>query len=117
MLKVEEMKALLKGYDLNSDGFLTPHEVITSVVKSKGEDYIPTADEEDFFEMLKSFTNDDGRVKIKKVTGAQVFKDSKNMMLSFKICILSIIKNNWTSEFALPDASCTGALKKEPKVA
>merc|ERR1712241_140163 len=68
MLKVEEMKALLKGYDLNSDGFLTPHEVITSVVKSKGEDYIPTADEEDFFEMLKSFTNDDGRVKIKKVT-------------------------------------------------
>ena len=71
------MKALLKGYDLNSDGFLTPHEVITSVVKSKGEDYIPTADEEDFFEMLKSFTNDDGRVKIKKVTGAQVFKDSK----------------------------------------
>ena len=39
MYSVEEMKAILKFLDLNSDGFITGEEVKASIIKEQGEDY------------------------------------------------------------------------------
>jgi len=68
MKPVKEIEALLKNIDLNGDGFLTPVEFRASIMENFGEDYEPDSDDEDFFELLGSFADDDDRVKIKKVT-------------------------------------------------
>lgn len=82
MKPVKEIEALLKNIDLNGDGFLTPVEFRASIMENFGEDYEPDSDDEDFFELLGSFADDDDRVKIKKVTGKQLsihFSNIKKM--------------------------------------
>ena len=82
MKPVKEIEALLKNIDLNGDGFLTQVEFRASMMENFGEDYEPDSDDEDFFELLGSFADDDDRVKIKKVTGKQLsihFSNIKKM--------------------------------------
>ena len=66
MKTVEAIKAILKDFDLDGDGFLTPDEVSASMMEN---DYEPDSDDLDFLEMIGTFADEDGRVKIKKVTG------------------------------------------------
>ena len=73
MKPVKELEALLKNIDLNGDGFLTQVEFRASMMENFGEDYEPDSDDEDFFELLGSFADDDDKVKIKKVTGKYSF--------------------------------------------
>merc|ERR1712137_84444 len=92
MKPVKEIEALLKNIDLNGDGFLTPVEFRASIMENFGEDYEPDSDDEDFFELLGSFADDDDRVKIKKVT------DFLKIMKSLENCeskkdTLKVVKN------------------------
>ena len=66
MKTVEAIKAILKDFDLDGDGFVTPDEVSASMMEN---DYEPDSDDLDFLEMIGTFADEDGRVKIKKVTG------------------------------------------------
>ena len=66
MKTVEAIKAILKDFDLDGDGFLTHDEVRDSMME---DDYEPDSDDLDFLEMIGTFADEDGRVKIKKVTG------------------------------------------------
>ena len=66
MKTVEAIKAILKDFDLDGDGFLTPDEVSASMMEN---DYEPDSDDLEFLEMIGTFADEDGRVKIKKVTG------------------------------------------------
>ena len=68
MKTVEAIKAILKDFDLDGDGFLTPDEVSASMVEN---DYEPDSDDLEFLEMIGTFADEheDNRVKIKKVTG------------------------------------------------
>ena len=66
MKTVKAIKAILKDFDLDGDGFVTPDEVSASMMEN---DYEPDSDDLDFLEMIGTFADEDGRVKIKKVTG------------------------------------------------
>jgi len=65
MKTVKAIKAILKDFDLDGDGFVTPDEVSASMMEN---DYEPDSDDLDFLEMIGTFADEDGRVKIKKVT-------------------------------------------------
>ena len=69
MKTVAAVKAILKDFDLDGDGFVTPDEVGASMMEN---DYEPDSDDLEFLEMIGTFADEDdedGRVKIKKVTG------------------------------------------------
>ena len=66
MKTVEAIKAILKDFDLDGDGFVTPDEVGASMMEN---DYEPDSDDLEFLEMIGTFADEDNRVKIKKVTG------------------------------------------------
>ena len=66
MKTVEAIKAILKDFDLDGDGFVTPDEVSASMMEN---DYEPDSDDLEFLEMIGTFADEDNRVKIKKVTG------------------------------------------------
>ena len=74
MKTVEEIKAILKDFDLDGDGFVTPDEVSASMMEN---DYEPDSDDLEFLEMIGTFADEDGRVKIKKVTSK--YSKTKNM--------------------------------------
>ena len=65
MKTVEAIKAILKDFDLDGDGFVTPDEVRASMMKN---DYEPDSDDLELLEMIGSFADEDDKVKIKKVT-------------------------------------------------
>ena len=69
MSSVEEMKAILKFLDLNSDGFITEEEVRDSIIKECGEDYRLTEKEMELIAIIASFADADGKVPIKEVVG------------------------------------------------
>ena len=69
MYSVEEMKAILKFLDLNSDGFITGEEVKASIIKEQGEDYQLTEKDMELITIIGSFANADGKVPIKEVVG------------------------------------------------
>ena len=69
MYSVEEMKAILKFLDLNSDGFITGEEVRDSIIKECGEDYQLTEKDLEFIAIIGSFADADGKVPIKEVVG------------------------------------------------
>ena len=69
MCSVEELKAILKGFDLDSDGFITEEEVRASIIKEQGEDYQLSQKELEFFMIVGSFADADGKVPIKEVVG------------------------------------------------
>ena len=69
MYSVEEMKAILKFLDLNSDGFITGEEVKASIIKEQGEDYQLNQKDLEFLAILGSFADADGKVPIKEVVG------------------------------------------------
>ena len=66
MKTVKAIKAILKDFDLDGDGFVTPDEVSASMMEN---DYEPDSDDLEFLEMIGTFADEDNRVKIKKVTG------------------------------------------------
>ena len=74
MKTVEAIKAILKDFDLDGDGFLTHDEVRDSMME---DDYEPDSDDLDFLEMIGSFADEDDKVKIKKVTSK--YSKTKNM--------------------------------------
>ena len=74
MKTVEAIKAILKDFDLDGDGFLTPDEVSASMMEN---DYEPDSDDLEFLEMIGSFADEDDKVKIKKVTSKN--SKTKNM--------------------------------------
>ena len=69
MYSVEEMKAILKFLDLNSDGFITGEEVKASIIKEQGEDYQLTEKDMALIAIIASFANADGKVPTKQVVG------------------------------------------------
>ena len=74
MKTVAAVKAILKDFDLDGDGFLTPDEVRASMMKN---DYEPDSDDLELLEMIGSFADEDDKVKIKKVTST--YSKTKNM--------------------------------------
>ena len=74
MKTVEAIKAILKDFDLDGDGFLTPDEVSASMMEN---DYEPDSDDLEFLEMIGTFADEDDRVKIKKVMSK--YLKTKNM--------------------------------------
>ena len=74
MKTVEAIKAILKDFDLDGDGFVTPDEVRASMMKN---DYEPDSDDLELLEMIGSFADEDDKVKIKKVTSK--YLKTKNM--------------------------------------
>ena len=74
MKTVEAIKAILKDFDLDGDGFVTPDEVRASMMKN---DYEPDSDDLELLEMIGSFADEDDKVKIKKVTSK--YSKTKNI--------------------------------------
>ena len=69
MKTVEEIKAILKNFDLDGDGFVTEDEVRASMIENDSDsDSEPDSDDLACLYVIGTFADEDGRVKIKKVT-------------------------------------------------
>ena len=69
MCSVEELKAILKGFDLDSDGFITEEEVKKTIIEKNGEDSPHVGEAGEFLALFGQFRDADGKVPIKKIAG------------------------------------------------